>query len=414
MVSEALARDDSEPVASMEPVLPSAGGANRRRLEDLAVDLTARAHGLAAQLHPNVRMEIGALVRSMNCYYSNLIEGHNTHPIDIERALRADYSTNPAQRALQLEARAHIEVQAMLDGSGPDTTPPPGLEGPAVSSAFIQALHREFCRRLPDDLLWVENPDTGERARVVPGELRPRQVKIGRHVPVSPGAVLRFLARLEAAYRGPELGRIDQVVAVPAAHHRLLWIHPFLDGNGRVARLVSHAMLRETGVGTSLWSVSRGLARSAADYKRSLMAADEPRRNDFDGRGALSEAALTEFCEFFLRVCVDQVEFMAGVLEPATLLGRIEAWLGEEIRAGRLHPRSPGLVREAFQMGSVDRGRVPAITGLGERQARNVLSKLIERRVLSSATHRAPVHLLFPGTLAERWFPNLYPGLSSA
>jgi len=395
----------------MEPLLPSTGGTHRRRLEDLAVDLTARAHGLAAQLHPNVRAEVGTLVRSMNCYYSNLIEGHNTHPIDIDRALRADYSANAAKRALQLEARAHIEVQTMLDG-GPETAPPPGLEGPATSSAFIQALHREFCRRLPDNLLWVENPDTGDRTHVVPGELRPRHVKIGRHVPVSPGAVPRFLARFEAAYRAPELGRIDRVVAVPAAHHRLLWIHPFLDGNGRVARLVSHAMLRETGVGTSLWSVSRGLARSVTDYKRSLMVADEPRRNDVDGRGALSEAALTEFCEFFLRVCVDQVEFMASVLEPATLLGRIEAWLGDEIRAGTLHPRSSALIREAFQMGSIDRGRVPTITGLGERQARSVLSKLIERGVLSSASHRAPVRLLFPGALAERWFPNLYPGLT--
>jgi len=395
----------------MEPMLPSAGGTTRRRLENLAVDLTAKAHGLAAQLHPSVRAEVGALVRSMNCYYSNLIEGHNTHPADIERALRADYSANAAQRVLQLEARAHIEVQAMLDGA-PETTPPPELDGPATSPAFIQGLHREFCRRLPDDLLWVENPDTGDKAHVVPGELRAQHVKIGRHVPVSPGAVPRFLARLEAAYRGPELSRIDRVVAVSAAHHRLLWIHPFLDGNGRVTRLVSHAMLRETGVGTSLWSVSRGLARSATDYKRSLMAADEARRNDFDGRGALSEAALTEFCEFFLRVCVDQVEFMASVLAPATLLGRIEAWLGEEIRAGRLHPRSSTLVREAFQMGSVDRGRVPEITGLGERQARSVLSKLIECGVLSSASHRAPVHLRFPSALAERWFPNFYPGLS--
>ena len=196
MMTEPTPRDDREPVTSMEPMLPSAGGTHRRRLEDLAVDLTARAHGLAAQLHPNVRVEVGTLVRSMNCYYSNLIEGHNTHPIDIDRALRADYSADAAKRALQLEARAHIEVQTMLDG-GPGTAPPPGLEGPATSSAFIQALHREFCQRLPDDLLWVENPDTGDRTHVVPGELRPRQVKIGRYVPVSPGAVPRFLARFE-------------------------------------------------------------------------------------------------------------------------------------------------------------------------------------------------------------------------
>lgn len=174
---------------------------------------------------------------------------------------------------------------------------------------------------------------------------------------------------------------------------------------------MSHAMLRETGVGTGLWSISRGLARHAADYKQSLMAADEPRRSDVDGRGALSEAALADFCEFFLRTCIDQVDFMASVLEPATLLARIEAWLVEEVRSGTLHPRSSALIREAFQMGSIDRGRVPAIIDLGERQARTVLSKLIERGVLASASHRAPVRLAFPSALAERWFPNLYPGL---
>ena len=407
-MTESRPRDDGEPVAGMEPMLPSASGPSRRRLEDLAVDLTAKAHGLAGQLHPRVRAEVGTLVRSMNCYYSNLIEGHNTHPIDIERALRADYSANAEKRVLQLEARAHIEVQALLDG---EPALSPGLDGPATRSALIQGLHREFCRRLSDELLWVEDPDTGRKARVVPGEPRPAYVKVGRHVSVSPGAVPRFLARLEAAYHSPELGRIDRVVAVPAAHHRLLWIHPFLDGNGRVARLMSHAMLRETGVGTSLWSISRGLARHAADYKQSLMAADEPRRSDIDGRGALSEAALADFCEFFLRTCVDQVDFMASVLEPATLLARIEVWLAEEVRSGMLHPRSSALIREAFQTGSIDRGRVPAITDLGERQARTVLSKLIERGVLASTSHRAAVRLAFPSALAERWFPNLYPGL---
>jgi Fic family protein len=408
-MTESSPRDDGEPVASMEPMLPSAGGPNRRRLEDLAVDLTAKAHGLAGQLHPRVRAEVGALVRSMNCYYSNLIEGHNTHPIDIERALRADYSANAEKRVLQMEARAHIEVQALLDG--PEPTPSSGLDGPATRPAFIQALHREFCRRLPDELLWVEDPDTGHKARVVPGEPRPRYVKVGRHVPVSPGAVPRFLARLEVAYHGPELGRIDRVVAVPAAHHRLLWIHPFLDGNGTsgTAHVTCDASRDRRGY-RSLVHLS-GFARHAADYKQSLMAADEPRRSDIDGRGALSEAALADFCEFFLRTCIDQVDFMASVLEPATLLARIEAWLVEEVRSGTLHPRSSALIREAFQMGSIDRGRVPAIIDLGERQARTVLSKLIERGVLASASHRAPVRLAFPSALAERWFPNLYPGL---
>ena len=391
-------------------MLPSGTAVNRRRLEDLAVDLVAKASRLAAQLHSNIRTEVGTLVRSMNCYYSNLIEGHNTHPVDIDRALREDYSKNPTKRALQLEARAHIEVQAMLDSATPDK--PPGLGEPPATVAFIRGVHGEFCSRLPDDLLWVEDPTSGERIRVVPGELRQRHVKVGRHVPVSAGAVARFLSRFEAAYRTANLSRVEQLVAVPAAHHRLLWIHPFIDGNGRVTRLMSHAMFRDTGIGTSLWSVARGLARNDADYKRLLMAADERRHDHFDGRGALSEAALTEFCDFFLRVCVDQVEFMDSILNAGALLGRIEAWLAEQVAVGALHPKSFPLIREAFQKGSLDRGRVPDHTGLGERQARNVLSQLIERGVMASSGHRDPVRLVFPGELAERWFPNLYPNLS--
>jgi len=402
--------DDGEYPAQMEPMLPSAGGANRRRLEDLAVDLVGKAHRLAAQLHPNIRTEVGTLVRSMNCYYSNLIEGHNTHPVDIDRALREDYSQHPGKRALQLEARAHIQVQAMLDGATPDK--PKSLGQPPASAAFIRGVHAEFCSRLPDDLLWIENPGSGGKIRVVPGEIRQRHVKVGRHVPVSPGAVARFLFRSEAAYRTADLSRVEQIIAVPAAHHRVLWIHPFIDGNGRVTRLMSHAMLRDTGIGTSLWSVSRGLARNDADYKRLLMAADEQRHSDFDGRGALSEAALTEFCEFFLRVCVDQVEFMESILNAGTLLSRIEAWLTEQVAAGALHPKSFPLLREAFQKGSLDRGRVPDLTGLGERQARNVLSQLIERGVMASSGHRNPVRLVFPSEPAERWFPNLYPSSS--
>jgi hypothetical protein len=65
------------------------------KLEELAVQLVARSNQLAGQLHPVVRATIGDLVRSMNCYYSNLIEGHNTHPRDIDRALNDEYSKDP-------------------------------------------------------------------------------------------------------------------------------------------------------------------------------------------------------------------------------------------------------------------------------------------------------------------------------
>src|ERR1700692_258578 len=95
-------------ISIFEPLLPPEGDA---QLEELAVRLVARSNQLAGQLHPHVRASIGDLVRSMNCYYSNLIEGHNTHPRDIDRALNDDYSKDAGRRVLQHEARAHIEVQ---------------------------------------------------------------------------------------------------------------------------------------------------------------------------------------------------------------------------------------------------------------------------------------------------------------
>ena len=383
-----------------EPFMPAEGTAV---LENLAFDLAREAGELSAQLHPVVRLGVAELVRSMNCYYSNLIEGHHTHPRDIDRALAADYSSDAHRRDLQLEARAHVEVQRIIDGRLD------GLPRPSAASAFIEWTHREFCQRLPESLLVVENPDTGERISVVPGQLRSRTVAVGRHVAPVPEHLEPLMLRFEQAYASSRLTKARQVIAVAAAHHRFLWIHPFLDGNGRVARLMSHAMLLEIGIGSALWSVSRGLARHSVDYKRLLMAADEPRRNDLDGRGALSESALTEFCRFFLETCLDQVRFMRELLDPTELQRRMELYVRDEESAGRLPARSYVILREALLVGEVERGRVPKLTDASERTARRVVAELVEKRLLVSRSHKAPLRLGFPIDVVERWFPRLYP-----
>jgi Fic family protein len=217
------------------------------------------------------------------------------------------------------------------------------------------------------------------------------------------------MERFEQAYAPAHLSKMRQVIAVAAAHHRFVWIHPFYDGNGRVVRLMSHATLKRLGVGSSLWSVARGLARNVGRYKALLMAADRPRRNDLDGRGNLSLEALVEFCQFFLSTCVDQVEYMRSILEPAELLRRMEIYTEDEVRAGRLPRGSFPLLREALLAGEFERGQAPTVTGYKERMARMVLSQLLELGLLVSAGPRAPVRLGFPITVVERWFPALYP-----
>ena len=384
---------------AMEPMLPTD---KNEQLADKVVELTACTSALAGKIPKGVQDGIGDLVRSMNCYYSNLIEGHNTHPGDIERALQDNYSRDTKRRTLQKEARAHIELQKLIEqGETPDTDP--------TSGEYIRWLHYEFCSRLPEDLLWVENPDTKEKIAVIPGEYRTTHVQVGRHIPPSHTEIVKHLKRFCDAYSHKNLSRSQYPIAVAAAHHRLLWLHPFIDGNGRVTRLLSHAMLLKCGIGSSLWSVSRGLARNADTYKATLAKADSPRRGDLDGRGSLSAQGLFDFTLFFLETCIDQVEFMESLFQPSELLRRITLYTEDEIAANRLPKGSLELLREAFLAGEVPRGAAPRLTGYQERQGRQVLSKLIEKNLLISPGPRAPVRLGFPLDIVERWLPNLYP-----
>jgi Fic family protein len=383
----------------MEPLLIGESSRHRAALTDLALELAQRSAGFRRSLPESLLASLAGLVRSMNCYYSNLIEGHDTHPIDIERALHGEYSKDAKKRDLQLEAEAHIVVQHWIDDGG--------LKGRPVTADAIREIHRRFCENLPDDLLWIEDPRTKERIKVIPGELRHRDVAVGKHIPVSPGAVPRFLRRFEDVYS--RLGKTETILATAAAHHRLAWIHPFLDGNGRVARLMSHATLLEALDTGAVWSVARGLARNVDAYKAHLGACDQTRRNDLDGRGHLSEENLAEFTRFFLATCLDQVAFMEGLMHPERLRARILLWTEEEIRLNRLPPKSGTVLEAVLYRGELPRGDAAAIVGTGDRQARRVVSALIERGVLLSDSTRAPLRLAFPATLAARWMPGLFP-----
>ncbi len=397
------APDRRESTELMEPLLIGETSPHRGVLTDLAVELAQNAAGFRRSLPESLVTSLADLVRAMNCYYSNLIEGHDTHPVDIERALKNDYSKDPRKRDLQLEAKAHVTVQKWIDGGG--------LRERAVTSDGIREIHHRFCELLPEELLQVEDPQTRERVRVAPGELRRRDVKVGTHIPVSPGALPRFLMRFEEGYG--HLNRTDSILGAATAHHRLLWIHPFLDGNGRVARLMSHAMLLETLDTGAVWSVARGLARNVEAYKKHLADCDGPRRNDLDGRGQLSEEALAEFTRFFLGVCIDQVTFMETLLQPDRLRTRIVMWAEEEFRFGNLPPKSVNILEAVLYRGELPRADAAGVVGTGDRQARRIVSALIEKGVLVSDGAGAPLRLVFPATLASRWMPGLFPEKTS-
>lgn len=390
-----------ETPARIEPALLDETGGE---ILDLVADLSAATASLGSRLHPRSAAGLAEAVRIMNCYYSNLIEGHNTTPREIERALADQLDPQPERRNLQVEARAHIQVQRDIDrrhaaGSLPEP----------ASVAFIAELHRAFYQDAPEAMLLVGNG--AAQVRMVPGAFRSAadpDVEVGRHLPPAGDRVAAFMTYFERRYSFANLGRGRQIIAIAAAHHRLNYIHPFLDGNGRVSRLVSHAMALQAGIGAhGLWSVSRGLARgleSRGDYKRMMDHADMPRQGDLDGRGNLSRRALVEFTAWFLRVCLDQVDFMRRMFALETLVER----LGVYVERRGLKPGTLPLLEQTLQRGEVPRGDAARITGLSERTARDLLGSLVQDGILASDTPKGPVSLRFPFNAMEILFPDLF------
>ena len=394
------------PVESVTRIEPARLEAASESIADVLAALSAAGAVLGSTLHPTTAANLAASVRIMNTYYSNLIEGHDTRPSDIERALAGQLDRDQGRRHLQLEGAAHVRVQAEVDRMAARGA----LPEPA-SPDFIRWLHREFYRDAPDEMLRIRR-DKAEFT-MTPGEWRSRpehDVAVGRHRPPSSGRVEDFMRYFERRYRLADRGKGARIMAIASAHHRFNYIHPFPDGNGRVSRLMSHAMALHAGIGAhGLWSVSRGLARgleSRGEYQRMLDAADTPRQGDLDGRGNLSLHALTQFTQWFLSVCLDQVSFMSGLFDLENLGRRLRRYVE---RSDRLKPEAARLLEEALIRGQFERGQAPRISGLPERSARRVLNDVIAEGLLASTTPKGAVSLRFPARALDTLFPRLYP-----
>jgi Fic family protein len=385
-----------EAVHQFEPLLPTLA---HPELDALAEDLSARALALKGLVHPATAGRIADLLRGVNSYYSNRIEGQHSHPREIERALRKDFDKAPDKARLQRLAIAHIDTQKEMESW---LAAEPELS--VYSPDFIARLHASFYGKLP-----VEERVTEQGDAIVPGKWRTNDVQVGEHVAPERKAVPDFLARVEQVYSA-EKGAARQLIALACAHHRLAWVHPFRDGNGRVMRLQSQAALIRQGAGSGLWAVSRGLARSVKSYYDRLADADQPRQGDLDGRGNLSERGLAAFAKYFLETCLDQVTFMSELLQLKDLRPRMRAYLKllaeteSDIRA----EAEPALYH-VFLAGSVKRGEFKQMTGLGARVADQAIAAMLKKGLLVSETPKGAVSIGLPLDALGFYFPRLYP-----
>jgi Fic family protein len=386
--------------AQMEPLVIDSSRPAFESLVGLASELVEASARLDASIPPKTGEGLSELVAGMNCYYSNLIEGHHTLPADIEKALHAVFG-KPDQQQLQTLAFAHIEADRWARQQ---------LIGPGSISPFLLEVHRRFCEHLPGVMLTLS-----DGSRMEPGRFRTRDVSVGRHVAPSWETLERFLSRYASVFE-PRLERartggihkLSGIVDAIAAHHRLAWIHPFPDGNGRVTRILVDAMLRTCGLNPDgLWSTSRGFAKTHEQYKMALAGADEHRHGDLDGRGNLTEKGLVAFCTYALETAIDQARFM----ERLFALGNMEKRCQHYFRNVRLDlkPETAYLYIAAFRSGEFERMEAGRITGLPERTARDVLAALLDEGFLVSDSPRGKVRVGFPIKALGTLLPNLYP-----
>ncbi len=388
--------------SQMDPLLP---GAHRQGpLLEQAHDLIRQADRLGGLCQPGALAGLRRLLRAMNSYYSNKIEGQHTLPLEIEQALRNDYAKDADKARRQRLALAHMTTESRLEELWPqwDTSR-------VWAARTVQDIHQDLFARLPADDLLI--PATVPPQRLHPGEWRQQQVSVGRHAAPTAERLDAFLGRWSRVYGSVRRGEL-QVLAMAAAHHRLAWIHPFRDGNGRVARLHSHLVLGHLGLTNGLWSPLRGFARSQEQYYARLAAADEPRAGDLDGRGNLTERGLEQWIAYVLAACHDQVSFMTGALALDSMKERMAACLTYEEQVVRQGVRTEALRALHYlfaTQGELERADFKAMLGLGERLATAQVSALLKRGLLESDSPYGRLRLGVPQHALRFYFPRLWP-----
>lgn len=342
-------------------------------------------------------------MRITNSYYSNLIEGQFTEPATLSaRVPRRD------SKQLRELAESHIGVQELLERA---VRRPKSIEaswGVFFAPELISVIHRRLFASASDEDLRLS-----DGRLLVPGQLRDvaqRNVLVGDYAAPAWESVTPMLKRLQQVYGG-QPDQTSRVLSALAYHHRLAFVHPFEDGNGRVVRMATHLQLMRLGLASPLWSLSRGLARKQDEYYGRLRAADQPRRGDLDGRGQLTQRGLFEFVEFMLQVCIDQMDYVEQSMGLVSLRQRLERVIGLESRfiESGVKQDMAKAIHILLTQGEVARADFKTFSGLHDRVASDQLKKLIDMGVVEAPSAKS--RSIFPGLpvwFAQMIFPDLH------
>ncbi len=149
------------------------------------------------------------------------------------------------------------------------------------------------------------------------------------------------------------------------AHYQFATIHPYYDGNGRTARLLTTLVLHRGGYDLKgLYSLEEYYARNLGDYYAALTVG--PSHNHYEGR---AKADVTQWVDYFCRGMADSFESVRIRAEEAAGSGVQD----QSPALRRLNPRQRKALELFRESTMITSGNIKSLFGISQRAARNLL-----------------------------------------
>jgi Fic family protein len=176
------------------------------------------------------------------------------------------------------------------------------------SAGISQGIILEVHRRVVEGLTREGDP--------TPARFRAMNLRISgsAHEPPDYTQIGSYMDELLAFYQEAHGSQFD-LIKVAMVHHRFAWIHPFRNGNGRTARLLTYATLIERGFDVRqgrILSPSAMIGNDRNEYYRHLAGADTG-----DDQGIL------DWCQFLLSGLLEDMQRIDRLLDYEYLSERI-------------------------------------------------------------------------------------------
>lgn len=393
----------------ISPIMPyDLKGQIKPQLLELAEKVCIESAKIASGYNEHIVNAFRDVLRITNSYYSNRIEAQSIHPIDIEKAMHKQFSEDSKQKALQELSVAHIKTQKFVENYS--------IHHSVIDRNFIKEIHKVFYSSEGMEKFTKLNKES-ELIEMIPGEFRSQDVQVGNHIAPSSDLINSVFNYYEKEY--PALfnnsTKAIKLLASLSSHHRLAFLHPFLDGNGRVSRLHLDAMFYSMRLeGYGLWNISRGLARDVKEYQRYLSYADMKQQGATDGRGELSLRGLEGYLKYMLEIALDQIEFMSNGLRLDRLNDKIAKFV-KFSQEGMFHKQEPlpkyseALFSHLLLNGELERKYVPLAIGKSVSTATKLVSTLTKMGYIESKHSKAPLRLKVNSFFASQIIPELIP-----